>query len=61
LLLVVLVTTEERLRMVFVLICVSLAFEGAKQGWAQLVLNPGGVNSNPHRSSVTTTASPSGC
>jgi len=47
LLMVILVTTEERLRMVFVIICVSLAFEGAKQGWFQLVTNPGEPNTNP--------------
>jgi probable O-glycosylation ligase (exosortase A-associated) len=47
LVLVSLVTTEERLRLVFVVIAASLSFEGAKQGWAQMILNPGAVNANP--------------
>jgi probable O-glycosylation ligase (exosortase A-associated) len=44
--LVVQVTTEERLRLVLVVIAFSLGFESAKQGWATLFLNPGGVNIN---------------
>lgn len=44
--LVTLVTTEERLRLTLLVIAVSLGFEGAKQGWAQLILNPGAVNTN---------------
>jgi len=46
LMIVTLVTTAERMRLIFVVIAASLAFEGAKQGWAQLIINPGAVNSN---------------
>jgi len=42
----VLITNEERLRSTMWLIAASLGFEGAKQGWAQLVLNPGAQNNN---------------
>jgi putative inorganic carbon (hco3(-)) transporter len=35
-----------KLRLVVQAIALSLAFEGAKQGWAQIVLNPGGINNN---------------
>jgi probable O-glycosylation ligase (exosortase A-associated) len=47
-LIVVLVTSEERLRQVFLVIMASLAFEGAKQGWAQFLIDPGGRNYNEH-------------
>jgi probable O-glycosylation ligase (exosortase A-associated) len=43
-----LVNTEERLRVTFGVIGLSLAFEATKQGWAQLVLNPGAQNDNTH-------------
>ena len=39
-------TDLKKLRLVFLAICLSLAFESAKQGWAQLVLNPGATNTN---------------
>lgn len=42
----VLVTNRVRYRQALLVIALSLGFEGAKQGWAQLFLNPGGVNSN---------------
>ncbi len=45
-LMLVLVTTEQRLRVTLIVIALSLAFEGAKQGWAQLILNPGARNDN---------------
>ncbi len=45
-LMLVLITTEQRLRVTLVVIALSLGFEGAKQGWAQLILNPGGRNDN---------------
>ena len=45
-LMVSLITDERRLRMVLLVIALSLGFEGAKQGWAQLILNPGGQNLN---------------
>jgi len=44
--LVVLVTSEEKLRLTLLVIALSLSFEGAKQGWAQLVTNPGATNTN---------------
>lgn len=43
---VTLVNTEERLRLAMIVIALSLGFEGARQGWAQLVVNPGGRNMN---------------
>jgi probable O-glycosylation ligase (exosortase A-associated) len=43
---VVLVTTEKRLRLTLGVIALSLAFEGAKQGWAQFFVNPGAANEN---------------
>jgi probable O-glycosylation ligase (exosortase A-associated) len=45
-LIVTLVTTEERVRSTMVVITLSLGFEAAKQGWVQLVLNPGSQNIN---------------
>jgi putative inorganic carbon (HCO3(-)) transporter len=40
----------KKARLVLVVIALSLGFEGAKQGWVQLIINPGGKNSNeiPH-------------
>lgn len=43
---IVLVNTEERLRWTMLVIALSLGFEGAKQGWVQLVVNPGARNTN---------------
>lgn len=45
-LIVVLVTSEKRFRWTLVVIGVSLGFELAKQGWADLVRSPGRVNAN---------------
>jgi probable O-glycosylation ligase (exosortase A-associated) len=45
-LIVVLVTTRERIRLLLLVIAFSLGFECAKQGWAQLILNPGAQNNN---------------
>ncbi len=39
-------TTLKNFRLILLVIGLSLGFEGAKQGWAQLVLNPGGTNNN---------------
>lgn len=43
-----LVNDAARFRLTFLVIAYSLGFEAVKQGWAQLVLNPGGQNNNPH-------------
>ena len=43
---ILLVTDLERYRLTLLVIAVSLAFEGAKQGWAGFILNPGGINTN---------------
>lgn len=42
----VLVNSEERLRLALVIISLSLGLEAAKQGFSNLVLNPGGQNTN---------------
>jgi len=44
----VLVVDLKSYRLTLITIAYSLGFEAAKQGWAQLVLNPGGQNNNPH-------------
>jgi probable O-glycosylation ligase (exosortase A-associated) len=41
-----LVTTQERIRVTIIVMALSLGFEAVKQGWVQLLTNPGGVNSN---------------
>jgi probable O-glycosylation ligase (exosortase A-associated) len=46
-LIIVLVTTEERLRLTLTVMALSLAFETAKQGFAQFAFNPGTPNDNP--------------
>lgn len=46
-LLSILITTEHEFRVVIMVIALSLGFEAGKQGWAQLLLNPGGKNDNP--------------
>ena len=48
LLITMLVNTERRMRLALLVIVLSLGFEAVKQGWAQLVLNPGAANQNPH-------------
>jgi len=40
------IQTPADLRLVMIVIALSLGFEAAKQGWAQLVLDPGGRNDN---------------
>lgn len=42
-----LVADERKFRLTFLVIGYSLGFEAAKQGWVQLVLNPGATNANP--------------
>jgi probable O-glycosylation ligase (exosortase A-associated) len=44
----ILVTTEQRLRLVFIALTLSLAFDAAKQGWVQFFIDPGGRNYNMH-------------
>lgn len=41
-----LVSDRKRFRTVFLVIAFSLGLEMAKQGWAQLILNPGATNAN---------------
>ncbi len=45
-LLAVLTGTMSSMRIVVQTICLSLAFEGAKQGWVQLLMHPGTTNNN---------------
>jgi putative inorganic carbon (hco3(-)) transporter len=40
------IRTEADLRLVLTVIAVSLGFEAVKQGWAQMILNPGAQNLN---------------
>ena len=47
-LLTILVRSEKELKITLIAISLSLGFEGAKQGWANLILNPGGSNANMH-------------
>jgi probable O-glycosylation ligase (exosortase A-associated) len=44
---VLLTTDRNRYRMVLTIIAISLGFECAKQGWAQLFIAPGAQNNNP--------------
>jgi putative inorganic carbon (hco3(-)) transporter len=46
-LLTILIQTPSDLRLILMVIALSLGFETAKQGWAQLILNPGAQNDNP--------------
>ncbi len=46
LLIPLLVDSDQKLRLLLLTMGLSLGFEGAKQGWAQLVTNPGAVNTN---------------
>lgn len=43
---IILVTSYEKLRLTLIVMCLSLAFEGAKQGWAQLLWDPNEANMN---------------
>ena len=45
-LIVVLVNDRRRFRLMILVVAYSVGFECAKQGWAQLFLNPGGQNNN---------------
>ena len=45
-LIVALVTDRHRFRLAILVIAYSVGFECAKQGWVQLLLNPGGQNNN---------------
>jgi probable O-glycosylation ligase (exosortase A-associated) len=45
-LLTVVIQTPADLRLILIVIALSLGFEAAKQGWAQLILNPGARNDN---------------
>jgi probable O-glycosylation ligase (exosortase A-associated) len=45
-LLTILIQTPADLRLVLMVIALSLGFETGKQGWAQLILNPGAPNEN---------------
>jgi probable O-glycosylation ligase (exosortase A-associated) len=45
-LLSILITTESDYRLVLTVVVLSLGFEAGKQGWAQLLLNPGAKNDN---------------
>ena len=45
-LLTLLIQTPSDLRLILVVIALSLGFEAGKQGWAQLILNPGAQNDN---------------
>ncbi len=47
-LMVVLVDDRHKFRLVLVTIALSLGFEAAKQGWANLVRAPGAPNTNPY-------------
>jgi probable O-glycosylation ligase (exosortase A-associated) len=40
------IRTQADLRLVLIVIAVSLGFEAVKQGWAQMILNPGAPNHN---------------
>ncbi|MGH7859782.1 MAG: O-antigen ligase family protein, partial [Candidatus Binatia bacterium] len=42
-----LITDAREFRLALVVIALSLGFEATKQGWSQLILNPGGKNFNP--------------
>jgi probable O-glycosylation ligase (exosortase A-associated) len=48
LLITILVTDRRQYRLTLLVIGLSLGLESAKQGWAQLVLNPGATNNNTH-------------
>lgn len=45
-LLTLLINSAADLRLILIVIALSLGFEAGKQGWAQLVLNPGAPNTN---------------
>lgn len=45
-LLTVIVRSPSDVRFIFTVVALSLGFEAAKQGWANLILNPGAVNTN---------------
>jgi probable O-glycosylation ligase (exosortase A-associated) len=43
-----LVRTPAQFRLTLIIIALSLGLEVVKQGWAQMILNPGGANMNDH-------------
>jgi len=43
---IALVTTEDRLRLTLLVIAASLGFDSAKQGWALMILSPGSPSTN---------------
>jgi probable O-glycosylation ligase (exosortase A-associated) len=45
-LLSVLITTPSEFRLILIVIALALGFEATKQGWGQLILNPGAENTN---------------
>src|SRR5262249_27219978 len=45
---VVTATDISRYRLILLVISLSLGLEATKQGWASLILNPGGSNMNEH-------------
>ena len=45
-LLTVIIRTEADFRLILMVIALSLGFEAGKQGWMQLILNPGDANTN---------------
>jgi len=47
-LITILINSEIHLRIALVVISLSLGLEGAKQGLAHIILNPGAVNTNTH-------------
>jgi putative inorganic carbon (hco3(-)) transporter len=47
-LIIVLITDIKRFRLALIVICMSLGFEAAKQGWVVFVLTPGASNHNEH-------------
>jgi len=42
------IRSEKDLKVTLIIISLSLGLEGAKQGWLQLILNPGATNANTH-------------
>jgi len=47
-LLTILIRTVKDLKIALIVISLSLGLEGAKQGWARLIISPGSINTNGH-------------
>ena len=45
-LITIIIRSEKDFKIALIVISLSLGLEGAKQGWAQLILNPGAANNN---------------